>query len=100
MIGGTTPTHTFELPFDTELVSASKIIYAQGGTIVLTKTVADCELKENEIRTRLTQEETFLFDCRMPVSIQVRVLTIGGDALVSDILQVPVKKCLDTEVLT
>lgn len=99
MFKGSTPTHTFELPFDVGLISNFKITYAQGGSIVLTKTPEDCTLEGNTISTKLTQEETLLFSCNLPVQIQVRVLTNNENALVSDILQVPVKKCLDNEVL-
>ena len=35
MIIGTTPTHTFDIPFDTSMVDEVKITYAQDDVVVL-----------------------------------------------------------------
>lgn len=99
MIRGTTPTHTFTLPFDTGTVECVKITYSQRGQVVLTKHRADVELAGNAIITRLTQEDTFRFDCAVDVSIQIRVLTTDGSALASKIMRISVDRCLDNEVL-
>lgn len=96
---GTTPTHIFEFPFETELISKLKIIYAQDDVVIFCKTEADCTLEEQTASVRLTQEETLKFDCKKSVQIQVRVLTKGGDALVSPIRLYSVDKCLESEVL-
>ena len=37
MIQGTTPTHTFTIPFDVSLIKELKVVYAQQGEIVLEK---------------------------------------------------------------
>lgn len=99
MIRGTTPTHTFILPFSTEIVSAVRVIYKQGETEVLCKCETDCEKDGNAIKVRLTQEETLEFDCKKDVKIQLRVLTMGGDALASKPRIVDVGECLNDEVL-
>ena len=41
MIRGTTPTHIFNIPFDTSLVDEVKITYAQEDEIILIKGTAD-----------------------------------------------------------
>lgn len=97
---GTTPTHTFTLPFDVSLVKTIKVIYAQKGVQVLCKRGEGCQLDGKKVVTRLTQEETFLFDCRELVQIQLRILTNGGDALKSKIMLVRPDECFDNEVLT
>ena len=99
MIRGTTPTHTFNIPFDTSMVKEVKVTYAQDDTVVLEKRTSDCELDGQRIIVTLTQEDTFLFDCKKAVEIQIRVLTVGGDALGSVPEKVGVSKCLDDEVL-
>jgi hypothetical protein len=99
MIRGTTPTHIFKLPFSVDICKQIKIIYAQDDVILLEKTAEHCELNDNAATVTLTQEETFKFNCRKPVQIQVRVLTQDGDALNSGIKLVSVEKCLDDEVL-
>lgn len=99
MIRGTTPTHTFNIPFDTSLVSGVKITYAQNEEVVLEKHTADCVLDAQTIKVTLTQEDTFLFDCKQAVEVQIRVLTVGGNALTSVTEKIGVSKCLDNEVL-
>lgn len=96
---GTTPTHTFELPFDTSILKELKITYAQDDKSILCKRLADCELNGSVAKVKLTQEETFMFDCKKMVQIQLRGLTLGGDAPESDVIIVSVDKCLDDEVL-
>lgn len=96
---GTTPTHIFTLPFEAKLISNIRIIYTQGDEQILVKEVKDCNIDGNTVTVRLTQEETFLFDCKKYVEIQVRVLTAEKDALNSDPIKVSVEKCLDNEVM-
>lgn len=99
MIRGTTPTHIFTLPFETSLVKTIKIAYYQLGRVILEKTGDDLELSGCEVTTKLTQEDTLAFHCNSDVFIQIRVLTMGGDALASDVIQASVGHCLDGEVL-
>ena len=99
MIQGTTPTHTFNSPFDTSMVKEVKILYAQDDVKVLEKNTGDCKLAGQSISVTLTQEDTFLFDYKKAVEIQLRVLTLGGEALTSVPEKVGVSKCLDNEVL-
>lgn len=99
MLIGTTPTHIFQIPFDTNVIQNLKITYTQDGQIKLEKRYEDCSLTKNTISLRLTQEETFVFENNKNVEIQMRILTTGGDALSSDIRLVTVERCLDSEVL-
>ena len=96
---GTTPTHTFTLPFDTGGIQALKVTYARDGEIVLTKEKANCVLEGDTVSVRLTQEETLLFDNRQLVQIQLRVLLENGDALCSDIYHCHTGMLLDDEVM-
>lgn len=100
MIRGTTPTHTFTLPFDVSSIQTVKIIYSQDDVAVCEKLTADCVLNGETIQTTLTQEETLRFNCKQPVEIQLRILTTAGEALASVVEKVGVSKCLDDEVLT
>lgn len=99
MIKGTTPTHIFKIPFPASLVKEAMVIYAQGDIEVFHKDTYDCEIKNNEISVMLTQEETLLFNHRMPVQVQLRVLTTKGVAMASDVKVISVHKCLNSEVL-
>lgn len=99
MIRGTTPTHTFVLPFDSSLVEKAMVIYAQNDVEVFRKEVPDCHLEGNELRCTLTQEDTFKLSCSHNVQIQLRVLTTDGNALATFPQIVSVGKCLNNEVL-
>jgi len=99
MIRGTTPTHTFVLPFDVSVIDKLRIVYAQDEVVKITKTDGDATLRGDTVSVRLTQEETLLLDCKKSVEIQVRVLTPAGDALTSDIIRIPISRCLDSEVM-
>ena len=99
MIRGTTPLHTFTLPFSTSIVDKVRVIYSQNDEIVLRKEGETCQLNENKVSVKLTQHDTFLFDCHYLVDIQVRVLTKSGDALTSLPKRIGVDKCLENEVL-
>lgn len=99
MIRGTTPTHTFTLPFDVDLIKSLRVIYQQNDETVLIKTLTDCAVAGNVISYKLTQEETLQFAQNAKVSIQIRVLTNDGDALASRICTVGVGACLEDGVI-
>lgn len=99
MIKGTTPTHTFEIPFDTSLIKTVKIIYVQDDEIVLCKKNNEITIKDGVIEVKLSQEDTFLFDCQKPVKIKIRILSSGGEALVSQTFNEVIEDCYDNEVL-
>ena len=99
MIKGTTPKHTFVLPFDTILVKQARVSYGQYNKEVLCKKVSDCEIEGNQISCTLTQEETFKFDHKIPLQIQVRIQTQDGSVISSDIITADVDESLNQEVL-
>lgn len=104
MIRGTTPTHIFTIPFDTDSVKEILLTYAQNTytkkeNVLFEKTTADCVLDGNQIRVELTQEETFMFECKSIAQVQLRILTKAGKALASDVLKIPVETCLSKVVL-
>ena len=99
MFKGTTPTHIFEVELDTSTIKEVKITYSQRDQEVLVKRTEDCTIDSETISTRLSQEDTFLFEDNTLVTIQLRVLTTGGDALIAEPIIISIGKCLDDEVL-
>jgi hypothetical protein len=101
MIRGTTPTHTFTVDIDPDAIKIKevKVLYAQADELILCKRTEDCLINGNAIQTTLTQEDTFKFDCKKTVQIQIRALTTDGQLLSTDIMTTTVSKCLDNEVL-
>lgn len=95
----TTPTHTFELPFDTSLIDKVRVTYKQGDALVIDKRREDCTMEGQTIRLTLTQEETLALDPDYGVDIQLQVLTTGGNALTSDIYTRTVYEVQSGEVL-
>ena len=99
MTRGTTPTHTFKIPFDTSNVREAMVIYAQNDTEVFRKETHECEFSGNKISVTLEQEETLKLSHRCNVQIQLRILTQDGKALASAVKVVGVQQCLNDEVL-
>lgn len=97
MIRGTTPLHTFTIPFNTELIDKVRVIYSQDGSPVLRK--ENCTLEGNSIKVKLTQEDTLSLSSNCAVEIQVRVLMHNGEAFASVPKKVAVERCLENEVL-
>lgn len=101
IIRGSNPTHTFTLPVDANLCAKLRALYAQDGKTVL-KIENDRFTRsdtENKVSCTLTQRETLMFDCTKHCDVQLRILTTGGDSLVSVVEKVTVGRCLDNEVL-
>lgn len=97
---GTTPTHIFNIPSDiASAVKEVKVVYSQNDSIILEKRTDACTIEGSRIIIKLSQEETFLFDCTKLAYIQVRVLTHSCECLKSKVMVESVGKCLDEEVL-
>lgn len=99
-IPGTTPTHIFKIKSNLDITSIKKllVVYAQDEKVLFEKTENDCEITENEIKVRLSQEETLLFDFEKFVEIQLQILTHGNDSLKSRVIKFTVGECLRCEV--
>lgn len=96
---GATPLHTFEIPLDASMIEDIYITYAQNDIEVIRKDRTDCEFENLTVKTKLTQEETLKLSSSSPVQIQIKILTVTGDVLVSDEIVIRVKKCLNNEVM-
>ena len=104
MIRGTTPTHRFEFPaeFTKDNLKRLVITYEQSDKVILEKTEKDVTFDTaapNVAMITLTQEETFSFNPKLSVKIQIRALTKTEVALASPIFDVSCGDVLNTEVL-
>ena len=97
MIRGSTPTHTFTVPFETDTIDELHIVYSQNGIVKVKKTKEDCKLKDRKIETTLSQEDTLQFTDAY-VHIQLRVVR-EGVVFSSRVLAIPVGRCLEDEVI-
>ncbi len=73
----TTPLHEFTFEEDPALFDLIEILYAQNGTIILSKHKEDLEFEGRVGRYYLAQEETALFDPIQAVTIEIRAKTIS-----------------------
>lgn len=96
---GTTPTHTFTVPIITGDLKVVHIAYAQNSQVLFVKDTESVKMGANELSVTLTQDETLQIDPRRNVEIQVRVVTLDGTAMASDIITVPADRVLECEVL-
>lgn len=99
MIRGTTPTHTFTLPVDCSEFKRIRILYAQNDETLIKRDLETLECDGNTVSCTLTQAETLLLDCDKPCDIQVRALTLRGEALACKPRRIDIGRCLDNEVL-
>lgn len=99
MIQGTTPTHKFNIPFNTESIERVRIVYEQAGDVVLTKENEGCTMTGNTLIVRLSQEETLLFKSNVATRIQVHLRTKSGEAYASNLVRVSVYELLEKEVI-
>lgn len=99
MIKGTTPVHTYGIAIPSSMVDKVRITHSQNDEIVTVKEGSDVVIGDSTVATKLTQEETLMFDTKHLVEIQVRILTTDGDAISTLPFSVPVFKCLDGGML-
>ena len=104
MIRGTTPTLTFELPFECSLIDSLSIAFSQTPAtykppeLLLEKTLGDVAVSGSTITLTLSQEDTLKLDAAHDVEIQLRVLC-GDTAMASQIIRTPVRRILRVGVL-
>lgn len=101
MIRGTTPTLEFTMPFDTSLIAELYITITQNGATALEKTLSDCNCNDTSVSLTLTQEDTLRLE-QKPYSdneMQIRVRTVAGEVLASNIMRIYVGRILKDGVI-
>lgn len=101
MIRGTTPTLEFTMPFDTSLIAELYITITQNGATALEKTLSDCNCNDTSVSLTPTQEDTLRLE-QKPYSdseMQIRVRTVAGEVLASDIMSIYVGRILKDGVI-
>ena len=96
---GSTPTHEFELPFPTNLVSNIVVTYEQDDSIIIEKKGDEVIRDGYSVKVSLTQQDTLKFKSDKIVKIQLKVKTIEGNVIPSDIIYRGVSEVLNKEIL-
>lgn len=84
LIPGATTTDSFALPVDAQLVQSLVIDYSQNGVILFSKNKEDCTLEGQMGTVELTQEDTLKFTNARAASVQIVLVTMGGEVIPSD----------------
>lgn len=91
---GTTPTLTFNLPFNVEEIRYCEIYFSQNDNLVIEKTMEDCVLEDNKLRVTLSQADTLLFDEDEKAEVQIRFVFTNGTVDATEVIKDKVKKIL------
>lgn len=98
MIRGTTPTHYFKIKndeIDTSAIVKINVLYGQDDKLLFKKKTADCKLENDTIITKLTREESLMFDHKKPAQYQILAETKNGDTIETIVMTIGVDKLLD-----
>ena len=91
---GTTPTNVFQTDTDLTEADVIYITYEQDGNVVFEKTGDDIEVTEQELRVKLTQEETLGLNPNHVVRMQIRAKFGDGTAIASQLMTTSVHDIL------
>lgn len=94
MIRGTTPTLTFTLPFQTEIIRSLMLTFYQCNREVFTLEKEDCVVQGNIVTVTLKQSHTLQFVNNAYIEIQMRILTTDGSAMASEIVKTTIGRIL------
>lgn len=99
IIQGTTPTHSFQLPFDTSIIKTARFVYSQEGEVSIVKTGDDVTISQEDVATTLTQEDTYNLTPGVRVKLLLRILTKEGKAVTSDPVWLLCRGCECKEIM-
>lgn len=93
-IRGTTPTITFNLPFDVSTITNCEVYFGQNDELLVTKEYDDCTLSGTTLSVTLDQEDTLQFDDDEKLQMQIRFVFTDGTVDATSILKGKVGKIL------
>ena len=98
-IRGTTPTITFNLPFNVSDINNVEVYFAQNDELILQKNYDDCTLSGTTLIVPLTQEDTLKFDTDLKLQVQVRFVFTDGSVDATGIMKGKVGQILKDGVI-
>lgn len=98
MTRGTTPTLSFDLPFNTSIIDEAYVTFVQQNNIVIDKSLNDCIAEDHTIKVILTQEETLKFRPGFEIEIQIRA-RVGSYAIASNIMTTNINRIIKNGVI-
>lgn len=86
IIRGTTPEQIFNTNIDLSAAEVVIITYKQGVNIVIEKQKDELSFDKNQVKFRLTQEESLKLKETLPVKCQIRARFADGVAVACEII--------------
>lgn len=101
MYRGTTPSLTFKLDIDVNRITNLSIVFSQGGKILYTKMMEDCQIisENNSILVTLTQEETLELEPNRDMHVQLKLQLDNEKVSVSRYINIYVDDVIDTSIM-
>ena len=93
-IRGTTPTITFNLPFNVSVIQNCEVYFSQNDNLMITKGIDDCVLSGNTLSVTLSQADTLMFDEDEKLQMQIRFVFTGGSVDATNIVKGKIGKIL------
>lgn len=93
MIRYTTPTLTFNLPFEVSYLSDAYVTIVQSNKII-EKSYSDCTVQDKTLSVTLTQEETGSLVAERDAKVQLRCKGTDGKAYASQEFQIKIDDVL------
>lgn len=83
IVRGTTPTLTFGLPFNADLIATGFVVIQQEDNVIVEKELSECECGGRTVSAKFTQEDTLKLSSGSKAEINLVIKTLGGDRLES-----------------
>jgi len=91
---GTTPTITFNLPFNVSTINNVEVYFAQNDNLVIEKDMDACTLSGTQLSVTLTQAETLSLDDEEKVEMQARFVFVNGSVGATKVIKAKVEEIL------
>lgn len=99
-IQGTTPTITFNLPFDVSTIQNCEVYFGQNDELLVTKGYNDCVLTGQMLQVTLKQADTLQFDPSEKLQIQIRFRYNDGSVDATEIIKGKISDLLSDSVIS
>lgn len=101
---GSTPTITYNVPFDPTTLQKCRVVFtSKSGMVVLEKNIDELRLEATDtggtISFDMTQEETLRFPNNTEAKTQIHIMDYSGSAAVSNVITFNTSILLKREVL-
>ncbi len=98
-IQGTTPTITFNLPFDVSTIQNCEVYFGQNDELLVTKGYNDCVLDDQTLQVTLKQSDTLQFDPSEKLQIQIRFRYTDGSVDATEIIKGKIGDLLSDSII-